>query len=175
MLLGCLALRLARACRPRVRPRSGDDHAAKSRLIAPIWSVANDRVHLVERLTGGTRRPQVRAGAKGGGPSSLTLRTRWPPLVLGRSPRGHRCGRRWTVLRRPLNGPLSAKELRLVLAVRSATGIEARVWLTDIAGLPAQEATELTRWTAHAIYQSALEEATARRQRAPKRSDSDQS
>jgi AcrR family transcriptional regulator len=77
---------------------------------------------------------------------------------------------------RPLHGLLSQKELhRLVLAVRSATGIEARVWLTDIAGLPAQEATELTRWTAHAIYRSALEEATARRQRAARGSDSDQS
>ena len=74
---------------------------------------------------------------------------------------------------RPLHGRLSPKELRrLVLAVRSATGIEARVWLTDIAGLSAQEATELTRWTAHAIYQSALDEATARRQRASRRSDS---
>jgi hypothetical protein len=52
----------------------------------------------------------------------------------------------------PLHGLLSPKELRrLILAVRSATGIEARAWLTDIAGLPAQEATGLTRWTAHAI------------------------
>jgi hypothetical protein len=45
---------------------------------------------------------------------------------------------------RPLHGRLSPKELRrLVLAVRSATGIEARVWLTDIAGLSSQETTEL--------------------------------
>lgn len=67
---------------------------------------------------------------------------------------------------RPLRGQLSAKQLRrLVLAVRSATGIEARVWLTDIAGLSSREATELIRWTAHAIYQSALDEATARRER----------
>ncbi|HJV14341.1 MAG TPA: TetR family transcriptional regulator [Propionibacteriaceae bacterium] len=63
----------------------------------------------------------------------------------------------------PLQGRLSAEELhRLVLAVRSATGIEARVWLIDIAGLAGEEATELIRWTAQAIYRSALEEAAAR-------------
>jgi AcrR family transcriptional regulator len=73
---------------------------------------------------------------------------------------------------RPLRGQLSAKELRrLVLAVRSATGIEARVWLTDIAGLSSREATELIRWTAHAIYKSALDEATARRERLRRRTD----
>ena len=61
---------------------------------------------------------------------------------------------------RPLHGQLSARELRrLVLAVRSVTGIEARVWLTDIAGLSSHEATELMRWSARAIYRSALEEA----------------
>jgi AcrR family transcriptional regulator len=63
----------------------------------------------------------------------------------------------------PLQGRVSAEELRrLVLAVRSATGIEARVWLIDIAGLTGEEATELIRWTAWAIYRSALEEAAAR-------------
>ena len=66
----------------------------------------------------------------------------------------------------PLQGRLSAEELRrLVLAVRSATGIEARVWLIDIAGLAGEEATELIRWTARAIYRSALEEAAARQRR----------
>ena len=71
---------------------------------------------------------------------------------------------------RPLRGLLSARELRrLVLAVRSATGIEARVWLTDIAGLSSQEATELMRWSARAIYRSALEEATDRRERLRRR------
>jgi len=67
---------------------------------------------------------------------------------------------------RPLRGQLSARELRrLILAIRSATGIEARVWLTDIAGLSSQEATELARWSARAIYRSALEQATDRRER----------
>jgi len=67
---------------------------------------------------------------------------------------------------RPLRGQLSPKELRrLVLAVRSATGIEARVWLTDVAGLSPEEATKLMRWSARAIYRSALEEARDRRER----------
>jgi AcrR family transcriptional regulator len=66
----------------------------------------------------------------------------------------------------PLRGQLSAKELRrLVLAIRSATGIEARVWLTDIAGLSSEEATQLMRWSARAIYRSALEESVERRTR----------
>ena len=39
---------------------------------------------------------------------------------------------------RPLRDQLSDGELhQLVLAIRSATGIEALVWLTDVAGLPA--------------------------------------
>jgi AcrR family transcriptional regulator len=77
---------------------------------------------------------------------------------------------------RPLHGQLSPKELRrLVLAVRSATGIEARVWLTDVAGLSGQEATQLSRWTAHAIYRTALDEATARRERVSRSSDSHRS
>ena len=59
----------------------------------------------------------------------------------------------------PLRGQLTARELRrLTLAIRSATGIEARVWLTDVAGLSSQQATQLMRWTARAIYRSALDE-----------------
>ena len=65
----------------------------------------------------------------------------------------------------PLRGQLTVPELRrLVLAIRSATGIEARVWLTDIAGLTGQQATQLMRWTARAIYRSALDESARRRQ-----------
>jgi AcrR family transcriptional regulator len=66
----------------------------------------------------------------------------------------------------PLRGRLSAGELRrLVLAIRSTTGIEARVWLQDVAGLSSPEATRLMRWSARAIYRSALEESTRRRGR----------
>ncbi len=45
---------------------------------------------------------------------------------------------------------------RLALAIRSATGIEAFVWLTDVAGLSREEAADLMRWTARAILNSAL-------------------
>jgi AcrR family transcriptional regulator len=45
---------------------------------------------------------------------------------------------------------------RLAVAIRSATGIEALIWLTDIAGLTRDEATKLMRWSAHAMLRSAL-------------------
>jgi len=45
---------------------------------------------------------------------------------------------------------------RLVLAIRSATGIEALVWLTDVAGLSRDDATELMRWSAKSLLHAAL-------------------
>lgn len=67
---------------------------------------------------------------------------------------------------RPLQGQLSTREIhRLAIAVRSATGIEARVWLTDIAGLSSREATELVRWSARALYGAAVQEATTTERR----------
>jgi hypothetical protein len=72
----------------------------------------------------------------------------------------------------PLLGRLSESELRrLVLAVRAATGIEARVWLTDVAGLSSEDSTQLLRWTARAIYRSAVEDAAESAPRAGRRSD----
>ena len=57
----------------------------------------------------------------------------------------------------PLQTLLSEEDLmRLVLAIRSATGIEALVWLTDVAGLSREEATALMRDTAQALLKSAL-------------------
>jgi hypothetical protein len=57
----------------------------------------------------------------------------------------------------PLRGRITDADLRrLVLAIRSATGIEARVWLTDVAGLTSEDAVELMRWSAKALYRSAL-------------------
>jgi AcrR family transcriptional regulator len=62
----------------------------------------------------------------------------------------------------PLRGQLADEDIRrLVLAVRAATGIEARVWLTDVAGLSSREATELQRWSAYALYRTAVEEAAS--------------
>jgi AcrR family transcriptional regulator len=45
---------------------------------------------------------------------------------------------------------------RLTLAIRSATGIEALVWLVDVAGLSRADATELMRWSARALLQAAV-------------------
>ncbi len=56
-----------------------------------------------------------------------------------------------------LEGDLDAEQVRaLVLAIRSATGIEALVWLTDVAGLSTQESLTLMRWSAQALLASAL-------------------
>jgi hypothetical protein len=46
---------------------------------------------------------------------------------------------------------------RLALAIRAATGIEALVWLTDVAGQSRAEAVRLIRWPAHALLRSAIE------------------
>jgi AcrR family transcriptional regulator len=57
----------------------------------------------------------------------------------------------------PLRGRIPEPELRrLVLAIRSAIGIEALVWLTDIAGLSREQAADLMRWSARALLQSTL-------------------
>jgi AcrR family transcriptional regulator len=49
---------------------------------------------------------------------------------------------------------------RLVLATRAACGIEALVWLTDVAGLSREEAVEVMRWSARALLERALSEAS---------------
>src|SRR5437879_328784 len=57
----------------------------------------------------------------------------------------------------PLRPLLREEDLtRLVLAIRSATGIEALVWLVDVAGLTREEATALMRGSAQALLESAL-------------------
>ncbi|MDQ1435723.1 MAG: hypothetical protein QOF59_2539 [Actinomycetota bacterium] len=59
----------------------------------------------------------------------------------------------------PLRGQLPDADLdRLVLAIRSAIGIEARVWLIDVAGLSPTGATELMRWSAKALYRATVRE-----------------
>jgi AcrR family transcriptional regulator len=56
----------------------------------------------------------------------------------------------------PLRHEMSDADVhRLALAIRSATGIEAFVWLTDVAGLSRSEAVELMRWSARALLESA--------------------
>ena len=64
----------------------------------------------------------------------------------------------------PLRGQLDEDaRRRLVLAIRAVCGIEALVWLTDVAGLSRDEAVDVMRWSARALLQSArAEEGDAR-------------
>ncbi len=60
----------------------------------------------------------------------------------------------------PLHGQLSEHQLRqLALAIRSAAGIEALVWLTDVAALSRPDAINLMRWSAQALLHAALHSA----------------
>jgi AcrR family transcriptional regulator len=57
----------------------------------------------------------------------------------------------------PLHKNIGEAEVhRLAIAIRSATGIEALVWLTDVAGLSRRDARELMRWSARALLHSAI-------------------
>jgi AcrR family transcriptional regulator len=57
----------------------------------------------------------------------------------------------------PLSGQLSDQALRqLTLAIRSAVGIEALVWLTDVAGLSREDAVRLMCWSAQGLLHAAL-------------------
>src|ERR1700674_5733578 len=56
-----------------------------------------------------------------------------------------------------LRGDLSDGQFRqLVLSIRATIGIEAIVWLVDVAGLPRNDAVALTRWSAQALLQRAI-------------------
>jgi AcrR family transcriptional regulator len=56
----------------------------------------------------------------------------------------------------PLQDRLPDSDLQhLTLAIRSATGIEALVWLTDIAGLSRADAVQLMRWSSRALLHAA--------------------
>jgi AcrR family transcriptional regulator len=60
----------------------------------------------------------------------------------------------------PLEGRLGrAERHRLALAIRAACGIEALVWLTDVAGLSRPDAADLMRWSAGALLRAQLAEA----------------
>jgi hypothetical protein len=49
-----------------------------------------------------------------------------------------------------------------VLAIRAAIGIEALVWLTDVAGLSRREAIEMMRWAAQSLLEATLVRAAGR-------------
>ena len=83
---------------------------------------------------------------------SLEPQADHPPLPLRQ---GRAIG--WiTEALEPLRDRLTDEGLhRLVLAIRSATGVEALVWLTDMAGLSRDEAVELMRDSAMALLAAA--------------------
>jgi AcrR family transcriptional regulator len=59
----------------------------------------------------------------------------------------------------PLRGQLSKAEFqRVVFAIRTTIGIEALVWLTDVAALSRDEAVKTMRWSAAALLRAALAE-----------------
>ena len=59
----------------------------------------------------------------------------------------------------PLHAEMSDAEVRrLAVAVRSATGVEALVWLTDVGGLSRDDAIVLMRWSARGLLQAALDD-----------------
>jgi AcrR family transcriptional regulator len=57
----------------------------------------------------------------------------------------------------PLHSRVPQAQLRrLAIAIRSAIGIEALVWLTDVAGLSRDEVIELMQWSAQALLHQTL-------------------
>jgi AcrR family transcriptional regulator len=57
----------------------------------------------------------------------------------------------------PLRDRVGDAELRrLVLAIRASCGIEALVWLTDVAGLSREEAAETMAWSARTLVEAAI-------------------
>lgn len=59
----------------------------------------------------------------------------------------------------PLLDQLSKQKVRrLAVAIRAAAGIEALVWLTDVAGLSRTDATELMKWSAQALLRAGVAE-----------------
>jgi AcrR family transcriptional regulator len=66
----------------------------------------------------------------------------------------------------PLRKLIPERDLhRLVLAIRATTGIEALVWLTDVAGISRQEAVEIMRSSARTLLRAAIADAAPARQR----------
>lgn len=60
----------------------------------------------------------------------------------------------------PLRGRIPERDLRrLVLAIRATLGIEALVWLTDVAGVPRKQAVDIMRSSARTLLRSAVDDA----------------
>ena len=87
----------------------------------------------------------------------LSLEAGWPPD----KPLPLRQGRAiaWiTEALEPLHDRFTESEIhQLALAIRSAVGIEALVWLCDVAGLTRADAAELMHWSARSLLEAALQ------------------
>lgn len=92
------------------------------------------------------------------GPQRAMLRLSLEPQTTADLPLRKGRGIAWIAeALEPLQGRLSEAEIhQLTLAIRSATGIEALVWLCDVAGLSRPEAARLMRWSAQSLLQAAL-------------------
>jgi AcrR family transcriptional regulator len=88
----------------------------------------------------------------------LRLSLEHDPSLRGELPLRQGRAIRWiTEALAPLLDRMSEGEVRrLAVAIRSAAGIEALVWLTDIAGLSRQEAVQVMQQSARALLRSAL-------------------
>ena len=63
---------------------------------------------------------------------------------------------------RPLGKVIPKRERhRLVLAIRATLGIEALVWLTDVAGVSREEAVDIMRSSARTLLRAAIADAGA--------------
>jgi AcrR family transcriptional regulator len=88
------------------------------------------------------------------------LRLALDPAAADRGQLPLRRGRRITWIEEalaPLEGRVPDRDLRrLVHAIGATVGIEALVWLTDVAGLSRDQAIEVMRWSAGALLRTAL-------------------
>jgi AcrR family transcriptional regulator len=63
----------------------------------------------------------------------------------------------------PLRGSIPRADMRrLVYAIRCVVGVEALVWLCDVAGLSRKDAVEQMRWSARRLLRAALADGEAR-------------
>jgi AcrR family transcriptional regulator len=89
----------------------------------------------------------------------VTLRLSLEPRSDAEEPLPLRQGRAIAWFREalePLRGELDDGQIdRLATAIRATTGIEALVWLTDVAGLSTAEAQELMCWSARSLLAAA--------------------
>jgi AcrR family transcriptional regulator len=131
------------AAHPEVERRSLLPSPAPTDVRERLGAVVADFVKLIDE-TEPQQRAMLRAALDGATRDELPLRQgraiRWIAEAL-----------------EPLTPRLGAERVHsLALAIRSAIGIEARVWLSDVAGLSAGQIAQLMTWTASAMLDAAM-------------------